>query len=207
VDLTPEALVSATGCLLADAALIAKPLGDAMRKYGVVGRLRAAAFLAQTAHESMRFHRLAENLNYRDPERLIAIWPSRFGSYELAMQYVHNPERLANFVYADRNGNGSEASGDGYAFRGRGLIQITGRDLYTQYGHDIGEPVLTQPDLLATPAYAADSAGWYWSKIGANMLADEGQFDRITRRINPALAGLEDRRALYQQAFRSISPG
>jgi len=201
---TPAQLVAATGCLTADAIGMAKPIADVLGQYGITGRLRVAAFLAQTAHESMRFHRLSENLNYTDPERLLKLWPSTFKRFEHAMQYVRQPARLANLVYAGRMGNGSEESGDGWAFRGRGLIQITGRDLYERFGADIGEPIVVHPDLVATPAYAALSAAWYWKRIGANVLADEGQFDRITRRINPAMAGAEDRRLLYQRAFRAL---
>lgn len=202
--MTPAQLTAATGCLREDAERMAKPIADVLGQYQITGRLRVAAFLAQTAHESMRFHRLSEVLNYTDPERLMKLWPSHFQRFETAMQYVRQPERLANYVYADRMGNGSPASGDGWAFRGRGLIQLTGREMYERLGADIGEPIVAHPDLLATPAYAALSAAWYWKRIGANALADEGQFDRITRRINPAMAGADDRRLLFQRALREL---
>lgn len=202
--MTPDLLITATGCLRDDALRMARPIGDVLAQYQITGRLRVAAFLAQTAHESARYQRLVENLHYTDAERLMKIWPSKFPRFESGMPYLRQPERLANYVYAGRMGNGSEASGDGWAFRGRGLIQITGRELYEAFGADIGEPLAVHPDLVAQPAYAALSAAWYWKKIGANALADEGQFDRITRRINPAMAGAEDRRQLYQRAFRAL---
>lgn len=202
--MTPDLLIAATGCLREDALRIARPIGDVLAQYQITGRLRVAAFLAQTAHESMRYHRLAEVMHYTDAERLMKLWPAKFPRFEGAMPYLRQPERLANYVYAGRMGNGSEASGDGWAFRGRGLIQITGRELYEAFGAEIGEPVVAHPDLVAQPAYAALSAAWYWKKIGANVLADEGQFDRITRRINPAMAGADDRRLLYQRAFRAL---
>lgn len=203
--MTPAQIVAATGCLTEDANRIARPLTDVMQPWGITGRLRVAAFLAQVAHESARFQRLEENLNYTDPARLMAIFPSRFTRYETAMQYVLQPAKLANRVYADRLGNGSEASGDGWAFRGRGLIQITGRDAYADFGADIGEPIVAHPDLVAQPAYAALSAAWYWRRNGCNALADAGQFDRITRRINgPAMAGHADRVRLYNRAFQAL---
>lgn len=203
--MTPAHLVAATGCLLADAERMAKPISDVLGQYQITGRLRVAAFLAQVAHESARFQRLEENLNYTDPARLMVIFPSRFTRYDTAMQYVLQPAKLANHVYADRLGNGSEASGDGWAFRGRGLIQITGRDAYADFGADIGEPIVAHPDLVAQPAYAALSAAWYWRRNGCNALADAGQFDRITRRINgPAMAGHADRVRLYNRAFQAL---
>lgn len=206
-ELTPERLVAATGCLLDDAQRIAKPLADVMAQYAVTTPLRQAAFLAQTAHESRRYQRLVENLRYRDPERLMQVFgPTRFPRYETALGYVDQPEKLANYVYADRLGNGPESSGDGWAFRGRGLIQLTGRDAYTDFGIDIGEPIVAHPDLVAQPAYACLSAGWYWQRNGLNALADAGQIDRITRRINgPAMAGAEERARLYHRALRALT--
>lgn len=162
---------------------------------------RLSMFLAQCAHESAGFTRLVENLNYR-PATLMRVWPKRFPNIEAARKYAHAPEKLANYVYANRAdlGNGDEASGDGWRFRGRGLIQITGRSNYEACGLALGVDLLTSPDILATDRYAALSAGWFWHRRGLNYLADAGEFETVTRRINGGTTGLADRRLRWERA-------
>ncbi len=164
---------------------------------------RMAAFLAQVAYESDHFAALSENLNYT-AQGLLRTFPHAFPTTELADEYAHQPERIANRVYANRYGNGDEASGDGWKYRGRGLIQITFKDNY----HECGDAL--KLDLIGNPAYlirvqtAADSAGWYWYSRHCNALADAGQFGAITREINGGENGLSGRLALYQHLLAVI---
>ena len=157
---------------------------------------RIAAFLAQIAHESGDFMHVEENLNY-SAMGLRKTWPGRFPSDDFAQRYHRNPERIANYVYGGRNGNGPEASGDGWRFRGRGLIQITGRDNYASYSRAIDDStILTDPGQLAQPRHAATSACWFWSAKGLNPFADQGTeagFNEITHRINGGWNGKADR--------------
>ncbi|HVZ42592.1 MAG TPA: glycoside hydrolase family 19 protein [Ramlibacter sp.] len=175
-------------------------LAPALRRYDIATPKRLCAFLAQIGYESGQFNRLAEDLTYKTAVRLQRVWPKRFPTQESAMPYVDNPKGLANFVYAKRLGNGDEASGDGFLFRGRGLIQITGRSNYRDAGHALGIDLEGHPDLLLDESNAAMSAAWFWSTRGCNALADDGtddddleDFTEITRRINGGTVGLKDR--------------
>ena len=136
------------------------------------------------------FNHLLENLNY-SAQRLVQVWPSRFPSLPVAIPYAGNPEKLANFIYANRLGNGPPDSGDGWKYRGRGLIQLTGRGNYQQAATGIGRPLVDQPDLLLQPDVAARSAAFFWKSHGLNELADDrsgdddnADFQMITIRIN-----------------------
>lgn len=177
-----------------------KPLEDTFAKYDISTPKRQAAFIGQCAHESANFTKLEENLNYK-PERLMQVWPSRFPDLPTAMKYAHDPIKLANKVYANRMGNGSEESGDGAKYHGRGLIQLTGKELYGNCGSNIGVDLLSNPGLLTTPEYAALSAGWFWNKKGLNALADAGDFETMTKRINGGTLGLDDRKAKIAKAL------
>ena len=119
------------------------------------------------------------------------VWPSRFPYIIAAEPYAHNPEKLASFVYAGRMGNLED--GDGYTYRGRGLIQITGREMYAKCGNALGIDLIDNPDLLLTPEYATLSAAWFWNKHGLNTLADVQEYGTMTRRINGGITGLDDR--------------
>lgn len=172
------------------------------------GRLRA--FLAQTGHESGQLRTLSENLNY-SAEALRRVFPKYFPTAELAAAYARNPERIASRVYAGRLGNGDEKSGDGWRYRGRGLIQITGRDNYRAIGEACREDFLTQPDLVAMAKFAVMTACAWWKENGLNELCDGlegadggGAFERITRRINGGVNGLPERRRLYGLARRYV---
>ena len=174
------------------------PLNEAFAIYDISTPLRQAAFIGQCAYESNNFKTLEENLNYR-PETLIKIWPSRFPDLATADKYAHNPQLLANKVYAGRLGNNQE--NDGYAFRGRGLVQLTGREAYANCGSGMGVDLIGHPDWLVDPKYAALSAAWFWNKKGLNALADAKDYDTMTKRINGGLLGLDDRKAKIAKAL------
>jgi len=181
-------------------------LNNAMTAFDINSSGRIAAFLAQVAQESGQLTRLLENLNY-SAKRLTQVWPGRFTSIDKAQQYANNPEKLANYVYAKRLGNGDEANGDGWRYRGRGLIQLTGRGNYRAAAQGIGLPLEEQPDLLIQPAAAALSAAWFWKSHGLNELADDTNDDNdtqdfctITKRINGGTVGLRERIAFWGRA-------
>ena len=161
-------------------------LDAAMRRFEISTPARMAAFCAQLAHESGQLQRWTENLSYRW-ERLRQVFPKYFPSDAEARPFDRKPERIANRVYASRMGNGPEASGDGWRFRGRGPIQLTGKDNYRACGQDIGVDLVEDPDRLATPEPGCLAAAWFWARNGLNALADAGDFVTITRRINGGL--------------------
>jgi len=177
-----------------------EPLNEVFAKYDINTPQRQAAFIGQCAHESGNFKTLEENLNYK-PEALMRVWPSRFPDLPTAMKYAHDPIKIANKVYANRMGNGAEESGEGSKYHGRGLIQLTGKENYERCGEAIGVDLINQPGLLAQPDLAAMSAGWFWNKKGLNALADAGDIDTMTKRINGGLIGIEDRKAKIAKAL------
>lgn len=173
-----------------------------IEQYGIDNPRRIAAFLAQCAHESGDFMHLSENLNY-SAQGLKATWPKRFTD-AIAAQYARQPEKIANYVYANRLGNGDEKSGDGWKYRGRGLVQITGKSAYgscsvAMYKDD---RLIKNPELLATDKDAAiKSAVWFWNTRNLNPLADDGRISEITKLINGGFIGLDDRVARYKEAL------
>lgn len=179
------------------------PLNAAMNRFGIVTSARIAAFIAQVGHESGQLTCVVENLNYGAPG-LMATWPSRFPT-ALAAQVARQPQKIANIAYASRMGNGDSSSGDGWTFRGRGLIQITGRSNYQACGGALGVDLIGNPDLLTQPQYAALSAAWFWASNGLNTLADAGSFSIITQRINGGQNGAADRQALYAKAQQVLA--
>jgi len=168
-------------------------LNNALIRWEISTPARVTMFLAQCAHESGGFKHLVENLHY-SAAALLATWPKRFTPDE-AVAMAYDEQRIGNRAYGGRMGNGDEASGDGYRFRGRGIIQLTGRDNYARAGAAIGLDFVAQPELLEKPDWAASSAGWFWATNGCNALADAGDYEAITRRINGGLNGLADRQA------------
>jgi len=167
--------------------------------YGVDTPLRAAHFLAQTAHESGGFKIGVENLRYSSAERLCRIWPKRFPDTEAAAPYLNAPEKLANKVYADRMGNGPPESGDGFRYRGRGLIQLTGKAAYEAVGDIVGLDLATTPDLAADPANALLVACGAWKHLRLDQLEETAPVELYTRRINGGLIGIEERKRLFAQ--------
>lgn len=170
--------------------------------YGVDAPRREAAFLAQVGHESGGLTRWIENLNY-SADALVRVWPNRF-TPELAGQYARQPERIANKVYGGRMGNGDEASGDGWKFRGRGCIQITGRSNYAALADAAGRRLETLPAWLETPEGATVSALWFWQKNRLNRFVDAGDFVGLTKAINGGTNGLDDRTARWEAAKKAL---
>jgi len=168
-----------------------------LNSYHVNTPLRVAHFMAQIEHES-GLKPISENLNY-SADRLLVIFPKYFISKEDANRYARQPEKIANRVYANRMGNGSEISGDGYKFRGRGFIQITGKDNYTMLSKDTRIDFLTNPDLLLQEANSMISALWFWNKNKLNELADKNDIVGITKRINDGTNGIEHRKELLKK--------
>lgn len=161
---------------------------------------RVAAFVAQCAHESGNFVFIKENLNYKAAS-LMKTFGKYFPTADIAAQYANRPERIANRVYANRMGNGDEASGDGWRYCGRGLIQLTGRDNYTFFAGSMDIPVEEAAEYLATFEGAAQSACWFWETNNLNRFADSGDIKGLTRAINGGYIGLEDRISHYEHAL------
>jgi len=164
---------------------------------------RMAAFLAQCAHESGGFTALKENLNYK-AATLRKIFPKYFPTDEIANQYANMPNKqqaIANKVYASRMGNGDEASGDGYRYCGRGLIQLTGKDNYSWFAASLEISVEEAAQYLETFEGAAQSACWFWETNNLNQWADKGDILTLTKRINGGTIGLEDRIKHYEHAL------
>ena len=170
-------------------------------KYEINSALRLAHFLAQTAHESGGFRVIEENLNY-SADGLSKIFPKYFKDKD-PNEYARQPEKIANVVYASRMGNGDTDSGDGYTFRGRGLIQLTGRSNYTSMANDMGVSVDDVVAFLGTPEGAVESAAWFWNKNGLNKLADADDVTAVTKKINGGTIGLEDRQK-HTAEFKEI---
>ena len=169
-------------------------LCNQLPQFAIVTPARVAGFISQCQHESADFTALSENLNY-SAKGLAGTFRKYFPSEAEATPYARKPEKIANRVYANRMGNGAEASGDGYKFRGRGLVQLTGRANYTQCSKDLfGDDCLVQnPDLVCEPEYAVLSACWFWHKNRLNDICDKGDVVLLSKRINGGTLGLADR--------------
>lgn len=168
---------------------------ETIAKFELNTPLRLAHFLAQCGHESAGFKAVSENLNY-GAKGLLSIFKKYFPTEAKAKEYERKPEKIANLVYGGRMGNGPEASGEGYKFRGRGYIQLTGKDNYTAFDKVVDEDILSNPDLVATK-YPLLSAAWFFHKNGLHKLADGGATDAVvtsvTKRVNGGTIGLPDR--------------
>ncbi|WP_192456562.1 glycoside hydrolase family 19 protein [Musicola keenii] len=185
-----------------DVALFQPALQQECINAGINTSLRFAHFIAQIAHESAELRARSENLNY-SAKGLRAVFGRYFTTDQMAEQYARKPEAIANVVYANRLGNGATESGDGWAFRGRGLIQLTGRDNYRTCGEAIGQKLTDDPDLIGQkPEISVAVAIWFWNRNQLNVLADQDDLNAITRRINGGLNGLEDRKAYLEKAKR-----
>lgn len=161
---------------------------------------RLAMWLAQCGFESSSFNTLREVLSYRTTAQLRAVFPREFPTDDAAQRYVMNPAGLANFIYAGKNGNGDVASGDGFKYRGGGLIQLTGKGNYDEVGKALGLDLLLRPGQIIVEPTAARTAGFFWQQNDLNAAADEGDFDYTTRRVNgSAMRGAAERKALWQK--------
>ncbi|MEO8296330.1 MAG: glycoside hydrolase family 19 protein [Burkholderiales bacterium] len=196
----------AAGLAPTQAKQFAAPLTAACAQFDISTPARQAAFVAQCEHESAGFVAMEEGLYYRSPERIRMVWPSRFATLADAAQFVANPKALANRVYGGRNGNGDEASGDGWAYRGSGPLGLTGRSNFRRAGLGCGMAFDLSPDLVRKPVAGCLAAAWFFSAHGCNELADRGDIDAITRVINgPAMLGATERRTLFRHAFEAFS--
>jgi len=164
-----------------------------LNQYGINNKLRTCHFLAQIEHES-GLKPISENLNY-SAERLLVIFPKYFNK-ETALACARKPEMIANIVYANRMGNGGVTSGDGWKYRGRGFLQITGKENYENLYKSTGINCINNPDILLNEADAMISALWFWNKKGLNIFADEDNISTITKRINGGFIGIEHRKEL-----------
>ena len=179
-----------------------EPLNETFEKYEINTPKRQACFIGQCMHESGGFKTLQENLNYSAPA-LMRTWPSRFPDLDTADKYAHNPQMIASKVYAGRMGNTTPEEAGKYI--GRGLIQLTGKENYANCGLGLGVDLLGNPDWLATPKYAALSAGWYWRKRNLNELADNMDIETMTKRINGGTIGLDDRKAKINMCLNALA--
>lgn len=179
---------------------------DCAERFTINTPLRLAHFLAQCAHESAEFKVSVENLNY-SADGLKKVFPKYFPD-NLADSYARQPEKIASRVYGNRMGNGDEASKDGYKYRGRGYIQLTGKDNYSKFAQAVSDDILNNPDLVASK-YPLFSAAWFWDAHSLNQLADEGASDdvvtKITRKVNGGYNGLEDRIELFKNYYSLLT--
>ena len=180
------------------------PLNETFQRFGIETARQQAAFIGQCGHECGNFKVLEENLNYR-AATLMKLWPKRFPTLEVANEFAGNPKKIANKVYASRMGNRDESSGDGYRFRGRGCIQLTGSTNYFNAGKALGMDFWAEPDLVATPKYAALTAGWFWSTHKCNDAAQAQDWTRLTKIINGGTIGLQERIAHINNAIAILS--
>jgi len=182
-------------------------LPDTMVKFELNTPLRLAHFLAQAGHESGGFKAVNENLNY-GAKGLLGIFKKYFPTPEKAALYERKPEKIANLVYGGRMGNGAEATGEGYKFRGRGYIQLTGKDNYKAFDTVVPENLLESPDLVATK-YPLLSAAWFFHKNGLHKIADGGATDAVvtsvTKRVNGGTIGLEDRIKHFKEYYSLLA--
>ena len=178
-------------------------LPDTIAKFELNTPLRLSHFLAQAGHESGGFKAVNENLNY-GAKGLLSIFKKYFPTEEKAKLYERKPEKIANLVYGSRMGNGPEASGEGYKFRGRGYIQLTGKDNYKAFDAVVAESIVENPDLVATK-YPLLSAAWFFHKNGLHKIADQGATDAVvtsvTKRVNGGTIGLPDRIKHFKEYY------
>jgi putative chitinase len=179
---------------------------DTASKFELNTPLRLAHFLAQAGHESAGFKAVNENLNY-GAKGLLGIFKKYFPTPEKAALYERKPEKIANLVYGGRMGNGIESTGEGYKFRGRGYIQLTGKDNYKAFDAVVTENIIESPDLVATK-YPLMSAAWFFHKNGLHKIADEGDTDlvvtKITKRVNGGTIGLPDRIKHFKEYYNLL---
>lgn len=185
--------------------VFASTVHDLFQEFGISQTPnRLHFFVAQIGHESGGLSIVEENMNY-SAQRMMQVWPSRFPTLASAQPFAHNPEKLGNFVYANRLGNGAPATGDGFRYRGRGYIQITGKDGYKQVGARAGLDLVANPESAAIPDAALRVACAFWRWKDLNALCDTGDFTKVTKRINGGTVGLPDRLAWLEKVRRVLA--
>ena len=185
------------------------PFNETFQRFGILTPAQQASWIGQCGHECGNFRILEENLNYRAPTllKLFPKTPKRQWGFtpEEAAAYEKQPQKIANRIYSNRMGNRDEASGDGYRFRGSGFLQLTGHSNFYHAGQALGVDFVMQPELVRTPMYAAQTAGWFWQTHKLNQYADSGDFVTMTKRINGGTIGLEDRIKHINHALHVLS--
>jgi len=214
--------IVAAGVKRATAEKWVEAVAAACQEFNINTPQRIAGFLSQCAHESGGFERLQENLNY-SADGMAGIWPRRFAVIgpdkkpvkkdgknipnKFALALHRKPEMIANVVYSGRMGNGPTESGEGWLYRGRGLKQLTGKDNHRACSAGLGVDLVSNPDMLLEPVYAARSAAWFWATNKCNVFADAGDIEGLTKKINGGLIGIDDRKKRYASAVSSLSAG
>jgi putative chitinase len=179
--------------------------GQVLPEFEITTDVRLAMFVAQTGYESSSFNVTRENLSYRTVAQLRAAFPNEFPTDDAAQRYVMNPMGLGNFIYANKNGNGDVASGDGFKYRGGGLIQLTGKANYEGVGKALGIDLAVRPKQIEQENIACRTAGFFWKQNDLNAAADAGDFDYTTRRINgPAMKGSDERRKYWHAVLEAM---
>lgn len=175
----------------------------AFEKYGINTKLRIAHFIAQVGHECTDLRHMEENLNY-SAERIFEVFKKHVHTLEFAKQFAHKPEKLANYVYANRNGNGGDITGDGYRYRGRGPLMTTGKNGYQLLTTELKYDFLGDPDALKEAPFAAYSAAFYWKQNKLNEHADRNNIRALTVAINGGLNGFDDRKARFERNLKVL---
>jgi putative chitinase len=190
-----------------DTALV-DPFNETFERFGIVTPAQQASWIGQCGHECGNFRIMEENLNYRAPTllKLFPQTPKRVWGFtpESAAAYEKQPQKIANRIYGNRMGNRDEASGDGFRFRGSGFLQLTGMNNFYHAGQALGVDFIMQPELVRTPMYAAQTAGWFWQTHRLNQYADSGDILTMTKRINGGTIGLEDRKKHIEHALHVL---
>ena len=185
------------------------PFNETFQRFGILTPAQQASWIGQCGHECGNFRILEENLNYKAPTllKLFPKTPKRQWGFtpEEAAAYEKQPQKIANRIYSNRMGNRDEASGDGWRFRGSGFLQLTGMSNFFHAGQALGVDFIMQPELVRTPMYAAQTAGWFWQTHKLNQYADSGDFVTMTKRINGGTIGLEDRIKHINHALHVLS--
>lgn len=185
------------------------PFNETFQRFGILTPAQQASWIGQCGHECGNFRILEENLNYKAPTllKLFPKTPKRQWGFtpEEAAAYEKQPQKIANRIYSNRMGNRDESSGDGWRFRGSGFLQLTGHSNFYHAGQALGVDFVMQPELVRTPMYAAQTAGWFWQTHKLNQYADSGDFVTMTKRINGGTIGLEDRIKHINHALHVLS--
>lgn len=198
-----QVLSEAAGIDVAHAQLLCESMNGIFERYDISTPERQAAFIAQCGHESDGFRFMEENLNYK-AESLMRTWPKHFPTMDIAQEYAHQPRKIASRAYANRMQNGPEETEDGWTYRGRGYLQLTGKAGYEMASDDLQIDFVGNPDIVGTVEGAMATAGWFWEKHNLNRYADNQDIEAMTKIINGGTIGLEARYARFEKALKVI---